>query len=1134
MKFAFLLCMVAAMSITATVHSQTITYTGKNVPLKTVFAEIKQQTGYSVFYNKGLLQLATPVTVEASNMPLKDFLTIVFEKQPLHFRIDEKTIILSQKPATPQVTDIKEDNNVQQQLKIVTGKVTDDKGVALSAVTVSVKGTKMKTLTKEDGSFSINVPAGKAVLVFTHVGMANQEVNVSDKTIVAITMTTSLGHMDDVVVIGYGAQKRSRTTGAVATIKGSDIQDVPAPNIAGALRGRIAGLGVSSASGRPGASITLNVRNAAISEAAGPLGATAQPLYVIDNIIVDKATFDNLDPSMVEDITILKDASAAIYGAAGAKGVVLITTKRGKIGAPQLSYNGYVGTSDATRKAEMLSAYDHAVLLNDGYRVNNGGASNFFSAEDLELLKELNYKSWFDELWQPSLTQRHNMSISGGSDRMTFFVGGSYQNENANYAGMKQNKFSFRSGLTAKIATSLKADIAFNVDHLIKDSKNGLDEDDQEFLEKLIAVPRWVPVSIDGNWVNNNNTANSHPMGQIESGFYKTSKAQSYGINASLMYQPETGPLKGLTVRLQVAQTGSGSDGDEYRPNYQVHNFKRFGNNGQLYADSIIGVVDVLKGDNTRLYRDLGKTNGYRGFLTVQYARTFGRHSINAIAGGEQSASKGEDLSVYWINQQLPGFDDYWAFSQSPILQNPRLTESTKRSFFTRLSYNYDNRYTLEGITRFDASSNFATGNIWGVFPSVGLGWVVSQENFFRDNISFINYLKLRANYGLTGDDRIDSRLWQERYQVDASGYLYNETLVPGLRPVIIPNPDISWEKKRTLNVGMELSLFNNKLNIGADFFQNYIYDAFDKGNDQNFPMYAGFQAPLLNYQERYAWGSEFTIGYHARVVKDLYFRSNVTFGFSNSVIDRMFYNRFLLWENSPEDWQVAMGTDPRKYNSSNYGLICLGMFRTQEDVDAFLAKKPNYTIDGKVPQPGWLYYEDANGDGVITDRDKKPMYNRIDPVLATGIQLGLTWKSLAMNINIAARFGGKAFYDSKARRSNPTKTENVPAFWNDRWTPENPNGKYPRFDDPSIEKGWESTFWSVNATMIRVNDMTVSYSIPSRLTKKIGLSNARILATGNNLWVIKNPLKYKDPYSSYIYDYPTLRTISGGISLGL
>jgi hypothetical protein len=186
------------------------------------------------------------------------------------------------------------------------------------------------------------------------------------------------------------------------------------------------------------------------------------------------------------------------------------------------------------------------------------------------------------------------------------------------------------------------------------------------------------------------------------------------------------------------------------------------------------------------------------------------------------------------------------------------------------------------------------------------------------------------------------------------------------------------------------------------------------------------------------------------------------------------------------------------------------------------------------VPQPGWLYYEDANGDGVITDRDKKPMYNRIDPVLATGIQLGLTWKSLAMNINIAARFGGKAFYDSKARRSNPTKTENVPAFWNDRWTPENPNGKYPRFDDPSIEKGWESTFWSVNATMIRVNDMTVSYSIPSRLTKKIGLSNARILATGNNLWVIKNPLKYKDPYSSYIYDYPTLRTISGGISLGL
>jgi TonB-linked SusC/RagA family outer membrane protein len=1133
-KFAFLLCTIAAMSVYASGYSQTITFSGKDVPLKNMFAIIREQTGYSVFYNKKLLDKARPVTIDAKEMPLINFLNHTFMNQRLKFRIDDKTIILSEKPADK--INHAESNSTQevQQDRIITGKVTDEKGAPLLNATVTVSGTKISTLTKEDGTFSIKVSDGSSLLVISYVGMLDKEITITDRTTVSITMSPVERSMDDVVVIGYGTQKRSQTTGAVASIKASEIQDIPAPNIAGTLRGRIAGLGVSSASGRPGASITLNVRNSAISEQGGAVGATAEPLYVIDNIIVDKATFDNLDPSMVDDITILKDASAAIYGAAGAKGVVLITTKRGKAGAPRLSYNGYVGLSDATKKPQMLSAYEHAVLLNDTYRMNNATPDMFFSQSDLEYLKGLSYKGWFDEIWQPSLTQRHNLSISGGSDRMTFFAGGSYQNENANYAGMKQDKFSFRSGLTAKIAKSLKADIGFNVDHRIRDSKNGTSENDQQFLEKLIQVPRWVPFSLGSKWVNDNGSANSHPMGQIESGFYKISKTNGYRINASLMYQPESGALKGFTARLQVSQGGSGSDGDEYRPNYQVHNFKRFGNNMQLYADSVIGVVDVLKGDNTRLYRNLGNSSSYQGFLTLQYAKTFGRHSINAIAGGEQSASKGEDLGVYWINQQVPGFDDYWAFEQAPNLNGVGITESTKRSFFGRVGYNFDNKYTLEGITRFDASSNFAKGNIWGVFPSVGVGWVVSQENFFRDHISFFNYFKLRANYGLTGDDRINSRLWQERFKVDATGYLYNETLVPGLKPQIIPNPDITWEKKRTINVGVEMSLFKNKLSLGVDAFQNYIYDAFDKGNDQNFPMYAGFKAPVVNYQIRYAWGYEFSIGYQTRFTRDLHFRSNVNFGFSNSVIDRMFYNRFLLWENSPEDWQIAMGTNPRKYNDNNYGLISLGMFRTQDEVDAFLSKNPNYTIDGLVPQPGWLYFKDANGDGVITDRDKAPMFDRVDPTLITGIQFGLTYKSLSMSVNMAAQFGGKEFYDSKARRSNPSLTKNVPVFWTDRWSPENPNGRFPRVDDPSIENGWESTFWAVNATMIRVNDMTISYKLPAHITKKAGIDNARILATGNNLWVIKNPLKYKDPYSSYIYDYPTLRTISVGLSLGL
>ncbi|MES2777395.1 MAG: SusC/RagA family TonB-linked outer membrane protein [Bacteroidota bacterium] len=1021
--------------------------------------------------------------------------------------------------------------------KTITGIVTDNAGKPVEGATVAIKGSTQRSLTNDKGMFSINVASGNAVLVISHIGMTRREMKVGDQNSLSITMMPEENtNLDDVVVVGYNTQKRSQTTGAVATIKAAQLEDVPAPNIAGALRGRMAGLGVSAISGRPGASISLNVRNSAISEQGGLYGATTEPLYVIDNMIVGKSTFDNLDPSMVEDITILKDASAAIYGAAGAKGVILITTKRGKAGPPKLSYNGYYGTTDATRKPEMLSAYEHAKLLNDGYRINNIDTINLFSEKDLDYLKNLNYKSWFDEIWQASITQRHNLSVSGGSDRMTFFVGGAYQNENANYAGMKQDKYTLRSGLTAKLISGVRAEVNFNVDSRIRYSKNGTSENDQAFLEALIQVPRWVPISIDGKFVNNNNSQGNNPLGQIESGFYRSSKSRGYGINASLVYQPESGFLKGLTARLQAAQSANGGRNDEYRPKYFIYNFQRFGNNSQLYTNQLTATssqVTVLGGTNSRLIQSMDESSSMRIFFTLQYAKKIGRHDFNIIAGGEQSRSKGSGLEAYWQDQQIPNFDYYWAFTQAPIVSNPSISESTKRSFFGRFSYNYGGKYTVEGITRFDASSNFAKNNIWGVFPTVGLGWLVSEENFFKKNVKFINYFKLRANMGLTGDDRVSSRLWQDRYRVNAQSYLYNETLTPGLRPVIIPNPDITWEKKKTINVGAEISLLNNKLSLGVDLFSNHIYDAFDKGNDQNFPMYAGFTAPVVNYQVRYAWGSEFSIGYNHRVGKNLNLKASMNFSFGNSVIDRMFYNRYLLWERMVEE-MVTTGLDPRTYNGNNYGLITEGMFRNQDEVDAFLSKNPGYTIDGAVPQPGWLYFKDVDGDGIITDRDKTTMFKTIDSKFGTGMQLGVSYKSFALNVNIGASFGGKVFYDTKARRSNPTPQKNVPAFWTDRWSEANPNGKFPRYDDPSMVAGWESTFWAVDGTTIRVNDMSIVYAVPPAVAKKVGLSNARLLITGNNLWVLKNPLKYKDPYSSYIYDYPTLRTMSVGLSVGL
>ena len=1018
------------------------------------------------------------------------------------------------------------------QTRALSGKVVDDaSNEPLEGVTITVKNGPQSAVTDSKGLFTLNIPVAGAVLEYTYVGYENGSHTITNFEDLVLSMRKSNLQMDEIVVIGYGTQKRSQLNNPAARISGTEIQDIPSPNIAGALRGRIAGLSVSQASGRPGAGITLNVRNAAVSEQAALLGVSKEPLYIIDGITVSKNDFDNIDPAMVDDITILKDAgSAAIYGAAGANGVVLITTKRGKAGKPKLSYNGYLGINDATRLPEMMTPYEQATVMNIANKISNAPASRYFSESDLAYLKTLSGNNWLDELWQASHTQRHNLTISGGSENVTYFVGGNYQNENGNYAGIKQDKYGFRAGIVATILKGLKADVNFNVDHRIRYSGNPTSNEDQAFIEAMAQTPGWIPSSINGKYVNLGGS-NPNPFAAIESGYYNSNKTSGYRINSAITYD-FSGVLTGLTARFQVSQSTNNGGSTVYRPAYTVYNFDGFGPDSKLLTDNVVSEVIVNQGNNSTYEPSLSRSNSYQGFFTLQYKKTIANsHNISVLLGAEQSKSNNESVGVRWVNQTLLGLDDYWAFDQSGVTPSRSIGNSVKRSFFGRINYDYLGKYTLDAVTRLDASSNFAMGNVWGVFPSVGAGWVVSKENFFKDNVSFINYLKLRASFGLVGNDNINSWLWKERYKVDLSGYLYNNTLQAGINPERIPNPDITWETKRTFNAGFDLSIWRDKITFAFDVFRNFSYDGFDKGADASFPAFAGFQAPVVNYMERYNWGSEFTIGYKANLTSDLKLNVNTNFGFGNSVISRMLYNPFQLFETSPPDWQVQLGTDPRKYTSGNWGYKSAGIFRTQEQLDEFMAKNPNYLINNKSPQVGWLYFEDTNGDGVITERDKVPMFDRIDAKFATSVQLALTYKAFSLKANIAGRFGGKEFYDSKSREA-ASMTSNLPAYWTDIWSPENPNGKFPRFDSEYLNQ--DSDFWAVDGTMIRINDMTLQYSIPKNFLKRIGMSDARLLLTGNNLWVLKNPLPYKDPYQSYIFDYPTIRTISVGLNLGL
>ncbi len=1033
------------------------------------------------------------------------------------------------------------------QSRKVTGKVVEVDGSPIPGVNVALRGVPSNVSTNAQGVYTIQVASDQDVLVFSYVGYIRQQIPVGNRSTIDVTLSSDNTTLNEVVInVGYGTKKKNEALGSVAVISGEELQDIPAPNLAASMRNRIAGVGVNVTSGRPGTTIKLNIRNSATSPSlvGNAAAGTDEPLYIVDGITVSRDAFDNIDASMVENISFLKDASAAIYGASGAKGVVLVTTKKGKIGKPSITYNGYVGVSDAAQVPEMLSGYEHALLLNDTYRIQNATLGNFFLPADLDYIKNLNYKSWYEEVWQPATTQRHNIGIQGGTEKITFFAGGSYQSENANYAGMKFDKYGFRSGVVANIANGLKADVNFNVDFNTREQHHNAQDADQDFFERIISIPRWVPISINGMYVNYTSANNTNPLAVAESGYYNNRNSKSYRINASLSYEPTF--LKGLTARLQISQSSGSSKSTQYIPPYRLYNFVRSGNNNQLFTDQLVPVTSAnpnaffsepTSATAASITPGISELNNYQGFFTLQYGKTFGKHYTNLLVGAEQSEGNSSASAVRYTNQLIPGIDQYWAFDASTLArQDFSRSTTSKRSFFGRFDYDFDKKYLFELIARVDASSQFATGNRWGVSPTAGIGWVVSQENFFKNAkfLSFVNFLKLKVNVGVTGDDRVGARLWQDRFLIDVTnGYLYGSSNQNSLNRSLLANPDITWEKKRTFNLGLETSMFDNKLDFSVEVFQNHVYDQFDLGGNNLYPQYFGTGAPVINYRETYNWGSEFTLGYKAKLTTDLNLSASMNFAYGNSIVTKTLYAPGNLFNNVAEDWLIGFGTDPQIYNSSNIGLKNIGMFRTQADVDAWMSKYPNYRIFDRVPQAGWLYYEDTNQDGVISASDMQPMYkNGTNPWLASGISLNLSYKNFSLNTNINAQFGGKVFYDGRARIA-PSATRNVSSIWKDRWTLANPNeGWLPRFDDPSLTR--QSDFWAVSGTMIRINTMTLSYKAPTEFARRLGLGGARLLLTGNNLWTIVNPLPYKDPYTSSAYDYPMLRTISLGLSVNL
>jgi TonB-linked SusC/RagA family outer membrane protein len=1043
--------------------------------------------------------------------------------------------------------------------KLIRGKLVDSETKApLEGVSVKVKNSKTATTTNAEGEYSITVPSSESALNFSYVGYGFYEVKAGTNATVNVSLTKMENKMDEVIVVGYGTKKRVDVQGAVSTIKGAEIEDIPVANLQSALVNRVPGVGVNFSSGKPGSTTTLNIRNATTFPGA-PAGVTNQPLIVIDGIISNPAQWsqspnadwlENLDATQIEDITFLKDASAAIYGAAGAKGVVLITTKRGKAGKPKISYSAYSGRSTPTVNPATLTAYEHAKFLNTGFELNARPLNERFSQADLDSLKGLEDKSWFDYFWKDGKVQRHTLNISGGTDKITFFAGGSYYNETGNYGIVATNKYSIRTGMNATIIEGLTANISFASDNNQEKSNNHSSaggETDDATIRPLYLTPKWVPVTIGDHLVGFQGANNTSPqnqnwnfLGLQNSGSYRDSKSQGLAVNASMEWRPKF--VNGLAARVQYGQNNRNARAKGYFASYFVSNLQRRGQNGLFYSDQLVatpGASPTIRiPNNDQLQESTTTSDNYQLIGTLQYGKKIGDHNFDIMVGYDQGESESRNVLLAKNQQIVSGVDEFWAYSNDPsilgsineVVRPTQAFITAKRSLLTRSSYSFKNRYFFEFIGRGDASVNFAPGNRWGFFPTVGLGWKISDENFFRD-ITFINSLKLRGTLGFTGEDRVGNRLFESRF-TQTTGVLFGNTATSGLDPNVYPNPIITWEKARNVNVGFDATILNNKINITAEFYQRYSYDGFDVAANNTFPPTAGIPPPVVNYGKQLSWGSEFAVGYRGKFGKDWGFNVDANWAITNSQLMQAYYNESLLGQYGNDQLGIQVGRDPRRYNSNNIGYIAKGILRTQEDVDALLLKNPNYLIGGQKPQVGFMDFEDINGDGQITEAgDQTLMYDRTTPVVGFGITFGVNYKSFRMSTNMNLSIGGRRLYDSDSRIA-PTAVRNAPKFWADHWSPENPDGRFPRADAPLVTAN--STFWAVEGTQSRINNMVISYQMPKTLSSKLGIPDLRFMITGTNLWNIRNPLKYKDPYTSNFGTYPTLRTLSLGINASL
>ncbi|SHF80494.1 TonB-linked outer membrane protein, SusC/RagA family [Mariniphaga anaerophila] len=1074
----------------------------ENATIEDVINTIENKTEFYFMLRADKDILDTKVNINCKNALITDVLDQLLKDTDYGYKIIDRYIAVSKNLA---------ESKGEQQQKPVSGIVTDQNKQPLPGVTVIIKGTTNGTVTNADGKYTLaNIP-NNATLQYSFVGMKAQEVNYTGQQTINIELTPETIGLEEVVAVGYGVQKKVNLTGSIASVNADDIIATKNENVENMLAGKIAGVRVVQKTGEPGAYNTnFQIRG------------MGTPLVIIDGI--PRENMNRLDPNEIESVSVLKDASASIYGVRAANGVVLVTTKKGAKGEVTMGYNGSYGWQQGTGLPESADAVGYMTLMNEN-NINNG-QDPIYSQDEINAYLNGTKKSsdWpgvaIDEFAPQT---QHNISASGGTEKVDYFLNFGYLKQDGLWKSgdLNYDRFNIRSNVSAQLTKRLKAEFLIGG---MKDNKNQPYHDSW-----LVYKSTWTQVPLWPIYANDNPNYlysaadGDHPLAITDADIsgYKKFNKRIFQSSFSLSYDIPF--VEGLTAKGLYSYDYISDTEKAYKKAYTLY----------TYDESTSSYNEHINQSPSTIQRSLTERENTLMQLSLSYSNVFKEsHNVSALLLYEESTGKMDnfyalrEFSMDAVDQLFAGNST----NQQGSMDVDDLWEIANKGLVGKFNYNYKSKYLAEISFRYDGSSKFEKDNQWGFFPAVSVGWRMSEEPFIKNNLPSIDNLKLRTSYGVMGDDNASSYQFLTGFNYPDGGFVFGDNFVNAVSSRGMSNPNITWYTAKTLNLGLDAQMWEGLFGLQIDVFSRD-RDGLLASRLLSLPGTVGAALPQENLEGDFTKGIDLVVS-HRNNVGDFNYMVSGNISYTRT---KWQYKEIANQTNSYNNWRNNY-TD--RYNNIWWAYGYEGQFQSFEDA----YNSPIQDNRGNdIINPGDYKYVDWNEDGVIDGLDYYPVATSGYPMLSFGLTLNAEWKGFDIN----ALFQGNAM-------SNVDYPEQLkqPLYWDrnalnqftDRWhltDPNDPNSEWISGYYPSTNTKWTTNYWGSeryvqDASYLRLKSLEIGYSLPDKILTKAGIQKVRLYVSGYNLYTWTG-IKYLDPEhpsDTYGYLYPLVKTYNFGINV--